>query len=251
MLAELRIHHSPRVLEIGARFGTEASWFALNGAAVTAIDVTEERLQVGRARKEWLDRIQGQSLPVDLQNISLFRFAPAEKFDLIWMEMTFHHLEPRRLVYGALFDLLRPGGVVVICDANGWNSFLQLQFFLRRGFKTKIHFVDNSGETIEYGNERITTPFALRRGMRRAGFVVRSARAFRAVAKFESAKMVACGRAHAAASGALSFYAFQPGGNQAKRFIARSSTSHARNSSTSRLLKKGWLLGFYAVSMSG
>lgn len=179
IVKEIKLRGAPRILEVGAGCGTESLWFALNGAKVTAIDVTEERLRVGKARKGWLDQNQSQPLSVDFQNISLFDFAATEKFDLIWMEQTFHHVEPRRRIYGALFELLRPGGVLVISEANAWNILLQLQLFLRRGFKTRTHFVDSSGAVIEYGNERITTPFALSRGLRRAGFAVQPARAFR------------------------------------------------------------------------
>lgn len=93
--------------------------------------------------------------------------------------MTLHHLEPRPLVCRKVYELLRPGGRLVICEANGWNLLLRLQFFLRRGFKTKIFLTDPEGRRVEYGNERITTPFALCRGLRRAGLRIDSVQSFR------------------------------------------------------------------------
>ena len=159
---------SPRLLDVGAGCGTEALWFALNGANVTAIDVQAGRLATARARHAWLATRLAQQIPATFVEASLFDLDPASPFDVIWMEQTFHHLEPRQEVYGALFRLLRPGGTLVISEVSAWNLPLQLQLFLRRGFKTKKIYVDSRGRRLAYGNERITTPGALRRGLERA-----------------------------------------------------------------------------------
>jgi len=170
---------SPRLLEVGAGCGTESLWFSILGAHVTAIDLAEDRLGVARARKAWLQENSDLGLHVEFKESSIFDFRPQQNFDLIWMEQTFHHLEPRERVYTKLFELLKPGGTLVISEANAWNLPLQLQLFLRRGFKTKTFFVDKNGNRIEYGNERITTPFALCAGLRSAGFEVAQVRSFR------------------------------------------------------------------------
>jgi len=95
------------------------------------------------------------------------------------MEHTFHHLEPRAAVYAKIPRLLKPGGGIFINEVNGWNPLLQLQFFLQRGFKTKTWLEDKDGNLVEYGNERITTPYALQRALRKQGFVVKTVRRFR------------------------------------------------------------------------
>jgi SAM-dependent methyltransferase len=177
--ALIRSERRPRVLEIGAGCGTESLWFALLGAEVTALDVTGERLAVARARQEWLQQHLGHVLNARFVEMSLFDFEPETGFDLIWMEQTFHHLEPREQLYEKLLRLLKPGGSVVICEVNAWNVLLQAQFFLQRGFKTKTSFVDSHGKRVEYGNERVTTSAALRRGLERAGFTVNTVRPFR------------------------------------------------------------------------
>jgi SAM-dependent methyltransferase len=177
--ALIRSAREPRLLEVGAGCGTEALWFALLGAQVTALDVTAERLAVARARQQWLQRRMGRELNAQFLEMSLFDFEPESPFDLIWMEQTFHHLEPRKHLYGKLFSLLKPGGSIVICEVNAWNLLLQLQFFKQRGFKTKTTFIDAHGKRVEYGNERVTTSGALRRGLQRAGFKVTSIRPFR------------------------------------------------------------------------
>src|SRR5207342_941966 len=102
-----------------------------------------------------------RQLSVEFVEVSLFELEAERTFDLIWMELSFHHVEPREQIYRKLFDLLAPGGTLVINEVNAWNVPLQLQLFLRRGFKTKTSFVDSRGRRIEYGNERIITPSAL------------------------------------------------------------------------------------------
>lgn len=169
----------PRLLEIGAGCGTESLWFALLGADVTAIDVATDRLSVARARRDWLQQRLARKVSAEFLEMPLFDFAPSEPFDLIWMEQTFHHLEPREQVYAKLASLLKPGGRLAICEVNAWNAFLQLQFFMQRGFQTKTSFIDAQGRRIEYGNERVTTWSALARGLKQAGFTITSIRPFR------------------------------------------------------------------------
>lgn len=175
----IRAAKRPRVLEIGSGCGTESLWFALLGAEVTGLDIAPGRLAVARARQRWLEGHLQRDVAAHFVETSLFDLEPAEPFDFVWMEMAYHHLEPRERVFAHLRRLLRPGGSVVVCEVNGWNPLLQGQFFLQRGFKTKVSYADSTGRKIEYGNERITTPQALRRGMRAAGFEVRSTRHFR------------------------------------------------------------------------
>lgn len=169
---------APRLLEVGAGCGTESLWFSILGADVTAIDLNTPRLDVARKRQEKLREL-GVPTRVNLMEASFFSFSADQPFDLIWMEHTFHHLEPRAKVYPKIYDLLKPGGGFFINEVNGWNPLLQLQFFIQRGFKTKTFVTDNDGNRVEYGNERITTPFALRRALEKSGFVVKSVRRFR------------------------------------------------------------------------
>ena len=179
IMTEIRSRGTPRVLEVGAGCGTESLWFALNGADVTAIDIATDRLGVARARLDWLNDRLGKTLHAKYVEASLFEYEPEQPFDLIWLELAFHHLEPRADVYTRLAQLLAPNGAVIISECNAWNLPMQLQFFLRRGFKTRTHFIDPRGRRIEYGNERITTPGALGRGLEKAGLRVRMVRPFR------------------------------------------------------------------------
>lgn len=176
---EIRRIGAPQLLEIGTGCGTEALWFAILGARVTTIDLRPDRIGVARARKAWLEHELGLELDITFAEASIFDFHPDRSFDLIWMEQAYHHIEPREWLAPTLFQLTAPGGKVIISEANAWNPMLQVQLFLRRGFHTKGTFVDNAGTVHAYGDERITTPLALRRSLRRAGFDAVRSRNFR------------------------------------------------------------------------
>lgn len=169
----------PSILEVGSGCGTESLWFALNGAQVTSLDVSEKRLRVARARQKIVEEEIGKSLKVDFRNQSFLDLGPDKQFDFIWMEQTFHHLEPRRAVYPAIAKALKPGGHVVIAEANGWNLLVQAQLVGVRGFKTKTVKTATDGTIIEYGNERITIPSVISQGLRKVGLETKQVRYFR------------------------------------------------------------------------
>lgn len=157
------------LLEVGAGCGTESLWFTVNGAQVTSIDIKTDRLAVARERQHILEDYLGRKLQCHFEQQSLLEMDGADRFDLIWVQQTFHHLEPRAECVAAITRLLRPGGSVVMSEVNAWNPLLQLLLLRRRGFKTIAEFEDDSGALIPYGNERILTAAALKRWFRRAG----------------------------------------------------------------------------------
>jgi 2-polyprenyl-3-methyl-5-hydroxy-6-metoxy-1,4-benzoquinol methylase len=177
--AQIRPASSPDLLEVGTGCGTEALWFAYLGARVVTVDMNKERVRVARARKRWLEENMGLKLDIEFVEMSIFDFESEPRFDLVWMEQTYHHVEPRAKLGPKLFSLLRPGGRCHISEVNAWNPLLQIQLLRVRGFRTLTYFVDDDGNTVPYGNERITTPVALRHTLRKAGFEKVSSRNFR------------------------------------------------------------------------
>ena len=105
-------------------------------------------------------------------------------FDLIWMEQAFHHIEPRYRVPKKLLDLLRPGGYVVISEANGLNPFLQYQMIRKRGLHTIVEFNGGDGKVHMFGNERITTARRIARLFVDNGFKLKSTKYFRTLPNF-------------------------------------------------------------------
>lgn len=169
----------PRLLEVGCGCGTESLWFSLVGARVTALDVRSDRFATARARQAVLERAAGRKMDLEFVLDSVLSLRPAEPFDIVWMEQAFHHLEPREDVVRRLGSLIRPGGYLVISEANGLNPLLQLQLLRRRGLRTVSTIKDAGGREIPYGNERVLSARSLVRLLGRNGFVRESVSHFR------------------------------------------------------------------------
>lgn len=163
---------APRLLDAGCGIGTESLWFALNGASVTAIDIDDRFLSVGASRLADLERFCGRSLACTFERRSISQMEG--EFDLIWLEHSFHHMEPRNEVVQKLESLLAPGGYLVFCETNAWNPLLQWQFFMLRGWQTVIK---HKGE--QWGNERVLTPGSLSRWFERVGLQTISTQYYR------------------------------------------------------------------------
>lgn len=157
------------VLEVGAGCGTESLWFAFNSANVMSVDIKTDRLAVARKRHEILEEMAGKKLQCSFVEQSLLDMEGSDRFDVIWVQQTFHHLEPRAECVAAITRLLRPGGSVVMSEVNAWNPLIQALLLRRRGFKTITHYEDEEGNQILYGNERILTAAALKKWFRDAG----------------------------------------------------------------------------------
>jgi len=168
----------PRALEVGCGCGTESLWFAMAGAEVLGVDLSDARLAVARERSDYLKR-NSFNINVIFQNLNLFDIKPDKEFDVIWMEQAFHHIEPRADVPGKLFELLKPGGYVVISEANGWNPFIQFQLFRKRGLRTVKTLTDCNGKEHSYGNERVTIVKFIDRLFKDSGFKIESVKYFR------------------------------------------------------------------------
>jgi SAM-dependent methyltransferase len=159
----IRARGAPRVLEVGCGCGTETIWAAIQGAEVTGIDIDDDLLAVARARLGIIAHLAGERLRCDLRHASVLTFEE-RPFDIIFLEQTFHHLEPRAEVVAALARLLAPGGHLILAESNAWNPVLQAVFFKMRGTKTIVRHLGHV-----WGNERITWPFMLVRLFRPHG----------------------------------------------------------------------------------
>ena len=156
-----------RFLEVGCGLGTESLWLTLKGGLVTAIDVRDDRIAAAEARKSILERETNSELGCEFQCESLLDLKEIEPFDVIWMEQAFHHLEPRDEIIRKTAGLLRPGGYLVISEANALNPVLQMELLFRRGLPRVETQEGPDGRLHSYGVERITTAQAIRRAFER------------------------------------------------------------------------------------
>lgn len=173
-----------KVLELGCGCGTESLWFALNGAAVVGADLKADRLAVARERRDYIHK-NVKSIDAEFIDENIFNLpASYSGFDVIWMEQAFHHIEPREQLAAKLSKLLKPGGRVVISEANAYNLALQLLLYRKRGTNTLIEYTDKEGVLHAYGNERITTASRIAKLFAAEGFETISCRHFRVLPNF-------------------------------------------------------------------
>lgn len=171
LIKELR---HPRVLEVGCGCGTEALWAALQGARVTAIDISKDLLEVAEARKAWVEDRTGCQLDCRFLYRSILETDDMEPFDIVYMEQAFHHLEPRADVVRSASRLVKAGGRLIISETNGWNPFMQLKVLRLRG-TTTVTLRDGH----PWGHERITVPAVLTRQFHEYGLKRESLKYYR------------------------------------------------------------------------
>ena len=102
-----------RVLDVGSGIGGAAFCLAKKyGAAVTGIDLAPEMIAIGLERaKEWDAPETVQFLIGDILKTEF-----PEKFDVIWSRDALMHLHDKPLLFSTLFNLLAPGGKLIITD---------------------------------------------------------------------------------------------------------------------------------------
>ena len=167
------------VLEVGSGCGTESLYFSLLGCKVLGIELQADRFEVACARKRILEAMLKKTLDCEFIRASILDLNISKTFNLIWMEEAFHHLEPRNEIVTLLSRLLKPGGYIVVSDANALNPLIQLSLFRKRGFKTIKTYVDNDGLEHYYGNERILRASTMKKLFEKEGVSCVSIRYFR------------------------------------------------------------------------
>jgi 2-polyprenyl-3-methyl-5-hydroxy-6-metoxy-1,4-benzoquinol methylase len=118
--AQFERWNGKRVLEIGCGIGTDTINFARAGAQVTAIDLTENSLEVARMRAKIFgldNRIQ--FLQADAENLS--DYVPIEKYDLVYSFGVIHHTPHPERVLEQIRHYLKPDSTIKIMVYNKWS----------------------------------------------------------------------------------------------------------------------------------
>lgn len=163
-LAALNLRNK-KLLDIGCGLGTEIFWAALRGAVARGIELHKDSLEVARTRAQILRR----HADVDVELYDKNMLDLDEKYDIIFLRETFHHLEPREGIVKKLAELLHPDGVLIIEETNGLNPVIQLKYWLVRGRRVVVTKVREDGVSYLFGNERITTHMTLDRMFEKYG----------------------------------------------------------------------------------
>src|SRR5262250_2681283 len=100
-----------RLLDIGAGLGESSVYFALQGARVTTVDISPHMvstaLELGRKFGVELDGIVSSA-----ENLNL----PSEKYDIIYIANTIHHIHDRASLFQQIKQALKPGGAFFSYD---------------------------------------------------------------------------------------------------------------------------------------
>jgi len=146
----IKLLENPAILDVGCGCGTESLWMAYNDSTVKGIDVREDRLAVARKRKSIIEQRLDREITCTFENRSLLDLSKSNKFDIIWMGQTFHHLEPRNNVFDKLAELIKKNGYIIISESNAWNPAMQF----RQGAQATGWSCDNHSQSIESSNGR-------------------------------------------------------------------------------------------------
>jgi SAM-dependent methyltransferase len=115
----------------------------------------------------------GRTPPVEFSNQNLFRLGNKEVADLVWIANAISHIHPADGFLRKTYELLRPGGEVVVVDPNGLFLPKQIALLFERGLTRYTTKKDpETGEPVPYAVERIYSVPAICRLLRRAGFAI-------------------------------------------------------------------------------
>ena len=111
-----------RVLEIGCGIGTDTMRFAAAGAQVTAVDLSEASLELGRKRAT----IYGHDVDFRWANAEvLSATVPIEPYDLVYSFGVIHHTPHPERAVAEMRKFVKPGGTLKIMIYNklSWKVF--------------------------------------------------------------------------------------------------------------------------------
>lgn len=108
-----------RILDVGAGLGESSVYFALQGAKVTATDLSPQMVEtaVKLARLHGVE-IEGVVTPGETLNV------PAESFDFVYIANTIHHVTSKPVLFEQMRRALRPGGKFFSWDPLAYNPVI-------------------------------------------------------------------------------------------------------------------------------
>jgi SAM-dependent methyltransferase len=117
-----------RVLEVGCGMGRFTLKLAERGINVEGLDLSPVLLDRLRASA-------GERLNIRLHCSDVLAPPPAlhDSFDVVLAFLVLHHLRDVGDAIAAMALMLKPGGRLIILDANGYNPLFYLQIVLMRG----------------------------------------------------------------------------------------------------------------------
>jgi SAM-dependent methyltransferase len=128
-----------KILDIGAGLGESSVYFALQGALVTAVDISPRMVETTiRLGERYGVTIRGiVSVGEDLQ-------LPANEFDLVYIANTIHHVQDRPRLFDQISRTLKAGGRFFSIDPIAYNPVINVY----RRMATQTRTEDESPLTV-------------------------------------------------------------------------------------------------------
>jgi 2-polyprenyl-3-methyl-5-hydroxy-6-metoxy-1,4-benzoquinol methylase len=109
-----------RVLDVGTGLGESAVYFALQGAIVTATDLSPQMVETAvRLGKHHGVAIEGIVTAGETLNV------PANSYDFVYIANTIHHVTSKATLFEQVHKALKPGGTFFSWDPLAYNPVIE------------------------------------------------------------------------------------------------------------------------------
>jgi 2-polyprenyl-3-methyl-5-hydroxy-6-metoxy-1,4-benzoquinol methylase len=124
--------HGKRVLDVGAGLGESSVYFALQGAKVTATDLSPQMVETAvRLGKFHNVEIEGQVTAGESLDV------PAGTYDFVYVANTIHHVTNKRSLFEQIHKALKPGGKFFSWDPLAYNPVINVYRRMATGVRTE------------------------------------------------------------------------------------------------------------------
>jgi SAM-dependent methyltransferase len=124
-----------KLLDVGSGLGESSIYFALQGAQVTALDISPHMIELAKRNAER----HGVSIEGVVACGETLDF-PANSFDIVHVANCIHHLHDREQFLRNVQTVLRPGGLFVAWDPLRYNPVINVY----RRMATKVRTEDET-----------------------------------------------------------------------------------------------------------
>ncbi len=132
------------VLDIAAGLGESAVYFALQGAEVTAVDISPEMiLQTKKLAALHNVQVATSVCPIEVLDL------PDNEFDVCYAANVLHHVIDKKVALREISRVLKPNGLVITWDPLAYNPIINVY----RRMATAVRTADEKPLTFEFIDE--------------------------------------------------------------------------------------------------